>query len=96
MARFYDPKNDRELSRVEAILRHGGIEYFLRSGNSAAAAEEGMYDKVGNCPRVVQVQERYIELERFITGDRYESRVVMFAATEKGCAAIFSVEFDLG
>jgi Putative prokaryotic signal transducing protein len=31
MARFYDPKNDRELSRVEAILRHGGIEYFLRS-----------------------------------------------------------------
>lgn len=31
MARFYDPKNDRELSRVEAILRHGGIEYFLRN-----------------------------------------------------------------
>jgi hypothetical protein len=31
MARFYDPKNDRDLTRVEAILRHGGVEYFLRS-----------------------------------------------------------------
>jgi len=30
MVRFYDPKDASELARVEAILRAGGIEYFLR------------------------------------------------------------------
>jgi len=30
MVRFYDPKDTMDLARVEAILRSGGIEYFLR------------------------------------------------------------------
>ena len=30
MAVFYDPKDDRDLGRIKAILDEGGIEYFLR------------------------------------------------------------------
>jgi hypothetical protein len=30
MAFFYDPRDEKDLARVEAILRHGGIEYSLR------------------------------------------------------------------
>ncbi len=30
MTRFYDPKDDADLARVEAVLQKGGIEYFLR------------------------------------------------------------------
>jgi hypothetical protein len=30
MALFYDPKDETDLARVEAILKSGGIEYFLR------------------------------------------------------------------
>lgn len=30
MARFYDPRDEAELLKVEAVLRKGGIEYFLR------------------------------------------------------------------
>jgi hypothetical protein len=33
--RFYDPKDDADLARVEAVLHQGGIEYFL------AAAPKG-------------------------------------------------------
>jgi hypothetical protein len=31
MARFYDPKDESDLSRVEALLKQGAIEYFLTS-----------------------------------------------------------------
>ena len=30
MARFYDPKDDRDLARVKMVLDKAGIEYFLR------------------------------------------------------------------
>ena len=30
MAFFYDPKDEADLARIELILKHGGIEYFLR------------------------------------------------------------------
>ena len=29
MVKFYDPKDEVDLARVEVILRSGGIEYFL-------------------------------------------------------------------
>lgn len=29
MVRFYDPKDEAELAMVEAVLKKGGIEYFL-------------------------------------------------------------------
>ena len=31
MVKFYDPKDTADLARVEALLKAGGIEYFLRS-----------------------------------------------------------------
>ena len=37
MVRFYDPKDDRDLRRIEQLLRQGGIEYCLRR-----AAESGL------------------------------------------------------
>jgi hypothetical protein len=30
MTLFYDPKDERDLARVENILQGAGIEYFLR------------------------------------------------------------------
>jgi hypothetical protein len=30
MTAFYDPKDERDLRRVEQILRGSGIEYFLK------------------------------------------------------------------
>ncbi|HEX9022237.1 MAG TPA: DUF2007 domain-containing protein [Geobacteraceae bacterium] len=30
MVKFYDPRDEADLARVEAILRSGGIEYFLQ------------------------------------------------------------------
>ncbi len=29
MVRFYDPGDEADLARVEAILKEGGIEYYL-------------------------------------------------------------------
>ena len=31
MTRFYDPRDQADLDRVEKILRNGGIEYSLRA-----------------------------------------------------------------
>lgn len=31
MTRFYDPKDQTDLDRVEKILRTGGVEYSLRA-----------------------------------------------------------------
>lgn len=38
MVRFYDPKDGADRARVEAVLRKGGIEYFL----AAAPAQAGI------------------------------------------------------
>lgn len=40
MARFYDPKDETDRSRVEAILKKGGIEYFLRQERRDAGMME--------------------------------------------------------
>jgi len=29
MTRFYDPKDESDLARVETLLHKGGIEYFI-------------------------------------------------------------------
>ncbi|BCG47352.1 hypothetical protein GEOBRER4_n2182 [Citrifermentans bremense] len=39
MVRFYNPKDEADLARVEAILRKGGIEYFLSEAKEGAARE---------------------------------------------------------
>ncbi|MCM0083123.1 hypothetical protein L4X63_16160 [Geomonas sp. Red32] len=36
MSRFYDPKDERDLARVEEILRKGGIEFFVTAAKSGS------------------------------------------------------------
>jgi hypothetical protein len=40
MARFYDSVNDADLSRVERLLKHGGIEYSLQILGDGALLKE--------------------------------------------------------
>ena len=40
MTRFYDPKDETDLERVEKILRKGGVEYFLRDNKSDGFMKE--------------------------------------------------------
>ncbi len=40
MVRFYDAKDEADLARVEAVLRKGGIEYFLSEVAAGSAARE--------------------------------------------------------
>jgi len=40
MARFYDSVNDSDLSRVERLLKHGGIEYSLQILGDGALLKE--------------------------------------------------------
>lgn len=40
MTRFYDPKDETDLERVEKILRKGGIEYCLRENESESFMKE--------------------------------------------------------
>ena len=58
MARFYDPKNDRELSRIEAILRHGGIEYSLRSETVRGLGSMQVYVAEEDIPRAEKLLRR--------------------------------------
>ncbi len=36
MTKFYDAKDDKDLARVEAVLRKGGIEYNLAATPTGA------------------------------------------------------------
>ena len=36
MVRFYDPKDEADLARVETLLHKGGIEYFLAAAPAGA------------------------------------------------------------
>jgi len=38
--RFYDPKDEADLARVEAVLHKGGIEYFLAAPAGAGTASQ--------------------------------------------------------
>lgn len=40
MVKFYDAKNESELARVEAVLKQGGIEYFVTNLTEGSAAKE--------------------------------------------------------
>ena len=40
MAKFYDAKDDADLARVEAVLKKGGIEYFLADPRADGMAKE--------------------------------------------------------
>lgn len=39
MVRFYDPKDEKDLARMEKLLRTGAIEYFLVPDNGAWPVE---------------------------------------------------------
>jgi hypothetical protein len=38
MVRFYDAKDEKDLARVESLLKQGGVEYFL----APVSKEDGM------------------------------------------------------
>lgn len=40
MVRFYDPKDEADLVRVEAVLKRGGIEYFVTEARAGGASRE--------------------------------------------------------
>lgn len=40
MVKFYDAKNESELARVEAVLKQGGIEYFVTNLTEGSVARE--------------------------------------------------------
>lgn len=40
MVKFYDAKNESELARVEAVLKQGGIEYFVTNLAEGSVARE--------------------------------------------------------
>ena len=40
MVKFYDAKNEAELARVEAVLKQGGIEYFVTGKAQEAVTGE--------------------------------------------------------
>lgn len=40
MVKFYDPKDEADLARVEAVLKKAGIEYFLSEAPAGAPARE--------------------------------------------------------
>jgi hypothetical protein len=40
MVKFYDARNESELARVEAVLKQGGIEYFVIDLAEGSAARE--------------------------------------------------------
>lgn len=40
MVKFYDPKDEADLARVEAVLKQAGIEYSLRETPAAACSRE--------------------------------------------------------
>lgn len=59
MVRFYDAKDEADLARVEAVLRKGGIEYFLSEV------------QVGSIAREIQVAEEDVpKAEELLQQDR--------------------------
>ena len=40
MVRFYDAKDEADLAHVEAVLKRGGIEYFVNGSTAGVGAGE--------------------------------------------------------
>ena len=54
------------------------------------------FHKIGHLLRIVEIQNRYVQFQRLITGHRQQARVVLLPASEQGGAAFLAVHLDLG
>ena len=57
MARFYDPKDDADLARVEAILKKGGIEYFVAAAPPNAGTAKQIEVAEEDVPKAEELLE---------------------------------------
>jgi len=62
MAVFYDPKDERDLARVKAVLDKEGIEYFLRREPAAGIGSMQVVVAEEDIPRAEELL-RIAELE---------------------------------
>src|SRR5512145_171112 len=46
--------------------------------------EKALFDEGGNCRRIVQVQNRHVQLQRCIAGNSHQGRVVLLSTAEEG------------
>jgi hypothetical protein len=55
MVRFYDPKDEFELARVEQVLKKGGIEYFLLGEPEKALGPRQIHVAEEDLPRAEEL-----------------------------------------
>ena len=55
MAVFYDPKDERDLARVKAVLDKEGIEYFLRREPAAGIGPMQVHLAEEDIPRAEEL-----------------------------------------
>ncbi len=58
MVLFYDPKDNRDLARVESILRKGAIEYFLRPEPIKGIGSQQIHVAEEDLPRAEELLSR--------------------------------------
>jgi len=61
MARFYDPKDDADLARVEAVLKQGGIEYFLADQPAGAGTTSQIEVAEEDMPRAEELLQNTVK-----------------------------------
>lgn len=55
MVRFYDPRDEKDLARVEQILKKGGIEYFLLREPEKAIGPQQIHVAEEDLPRAEEL-----------------------------------------
>lgn len=55
MTRFYDAKDDADLERVEAVLKRGGIEYFILAMPAGAGTAKQIEVAEEDVPRAEEL-----------------------------------------
>lgn len=55
MVRFYDPKDEADLARVEALLHKGGIEYFITEPIAGAGSMNQIDVAEEDVPRAEEI-----------------------------------------
>ena len=58
MTLFYDPADDADQARVEAILKAGGIEYFLRPEPAKELGSQQIHVAEEDLPRAEELLSR--------------------------------------
>ncbi|AJE02450.1 putative signal transducing protein [Geobacter pickeringii] len=58
MVKFYDPKDAADLARVEAVLREGGVEYFLLPEPAAGIGPQQIHVAEEDLPTAEELLRR--------------------------------------